>query len=74
MYRSKSSKDGDLATRWKDMKKEKEAQSYTEDIWNGRFYRLSTRRFIPEGDNVSRVFINLPSFTFCRHGSRLVNK
>ena len=36
-----------------------------------RFHRLSTRKFIPEGDEVSRVLILLPSFTFRRHGSQL---
>lgn len=36
-----------------------------------RFHRLSTLRFIPEGDEVSRVLIHLPSLTFRRHGSRL---
>ena len=36
-----------------------------------RFHRLSTRRFIPEGDKVARVLIHLLSFTFRRHGSQL---
>ena len=36
-----------------------------------RFHRLSTLRFIPEGDEVSMVLIHLPSLTFHRHGSRL---
>ena len=35
------------------------------------FLRLSTRRFIPEGNEVSRVLIHLPSFIFRRHGSQL---
>ena len=36
-----------------------------------KFHRLSTRRFIPEWSEVSRVLIHLPSFTFRRQGSRL---
>ena len=59
--------------RWKDMKKEREAQRCAEDKQKGRFYRLSTRRFIPEGNKVSKVLIHLPSFTFRRHGSQLVD-
>ena len=55
------------------MNKEKEAQRCAEDKQKGRFYRLSTWRFIPEGDEVSRVLIHLPSFTFRTHGSRLVD-
>ena len=38
-----------------------------------RFHRLSTGRFIPEGNEVSRVLIHLPSFTLRGHGSRLVD-
>ena len=56
-----------------DTQKEKEAQRCVEDKKKCRFYRLSTRRFIPEGNEVSKVLIDLPSFTFHRYGSRLVD-
>ena len=49
-----------------------ETQSCTEDE-EVRFHRLSIRRFILEGNKVSRILIHLPSFTFRRHGSWLVD-
>ena len=52
-------------------KRKKGDQRYVESEGKGRFYRLSTRRFIPEGNDVSRVLIHLPSLIFHRHGSRL---
>ena len=55
------------------MKKEKEAQSCVEDKQKDIIYWLSTLKFIPEGDQVSRVLIHLPFITFGRHGSRLVD-
>ena len=54
-----------LQTRWKG---HENIQRYSEE---GRFYRLSTQRFIPTGDEVPRVLIHLPSCVFRRHASRL---
>ena len=46
-------------------------QRRMESKGKGKFHRLSTWRFIPEGNDVSRVLIHLSSLIFRRHGSRL---
>ena len=56
-----------------DIKKEKATQRYKEDEEKVSFYRLSTWRFIPKGNQVSRVLIHLPPYTFHRHGSWLAD-
>ena len=54
-----------------DTREEKETQGCSEGEGKQRFHRLSTWRYIPEGNEVFRVLIHLPYFTFRRHGSRL---
>ena len=54
----------------KGMEKRK-GQRCTEVKGRADFHRLSTWRFIPEGNDVSRVLIHLLPLIFCRHGSRL---